>query len=412
MDAISAIPSDSSAAGRDPSEQSLALLQTPDLLKICGKYEADERCRREAVGLNVFTIVSNTYYRENFHSDIWATFLDRNKPHGGGAEYFRHFLAFLKACSPQHDDIPDADAFGDYVTEREKDRIDVGIRGEGKNQCRPKAIIIENKIYKAIDQPGQLPRYYNELSKDFDVVAVVYLSLCGDKTPDKSGWSAEDRESIDKKLICVGAFTNGKGPDLLTHWIQPCIVAAENIDAVVILRQYGKLLRYLGADIMNSPVMGEFWKFMRQGGNYGAALTVRDLVQQIPEYLASKTRDKYQGECRPFDKTWVYADTTTVFAGLKFGGATIAADLEFQETGTTILTIFDCHRWDAPEGGTCVVQELLQKAGLTAYFEEVDFSNGRRHLLTPAFTLPAQEDELHRFLSETFLPSLQKATTT
>ena len=84
MDAISPIPSDSSAAERDLCEQSRELLQTLGLLTICKNYEADERCRREAVGLNVFTIVSDTYYRENFHSDILATFLDRKKPHGGG----------------------------------------------------------------------------------------------------------------------------------------------------------------------------------------------------------------------------------------------------------------------------------------------------------------------------------------
>ena len=178
MDSISPIPSDSSAAGRDPCEQSLELLQTPGLLTICKEYEADERRRREAAGLNVFTIVSETFYRENFHSDIWATFLDRNGPHGGGTEYFRHFIAFLKACSLQPNDIPDADTFGDYVTKREKDRIDVSIRGEGKDKCRPKAIIIENKINNAVDQSKQLPRYYKELSKEFDVVAIVYLSLC------------------------------------------------------------------------------------------------------------------------------------------------------------------------------------------------------------------------------------------
>ncbi len=130
--------------------------------QVCEDYERDQQKRREGLGFNIFTIVSDRYHQENFHSDILAAFLERPQPgkesHGGGTAYFRRFIEFLKTCPDCPADLPDADAFGDYATGREKDRIDVSIRGKPINGSLPKAIIIENKINNAVDQPNQLPR--------------------------------------------------------------------------------------------------------------------------------------------------------------------------------------------------------------------------------------------------------------
>lgn len=387
-------------------ERALQLLQWADLLKVCGSYEEDQRKRRERVGLNIFTIVSERYYQENFHSDVLKAFLDRNGAHGNGSLYFGHFLGMLKTSSGGIP-IPDVEVFGAYVVERERDHIDVGIRGGNTGGPRPKAIIVENKIHDASDQPDQLPRYYKVCKdKDFDVVAVVYLSLSGNKEPDRSEWISEDRDTIDRKLICIGAFPNGQSPDLLTGWVAPCIAAAEkvkNTDAAVILRQYGELLRYLGADVMNNQVMQDFWNLMRQDEKYQDAMALRKMFDNIPSYLAQKTVEQYKTQCCPFNRMFAWppgdAPHVAVFDGLKFEGARIAADLDYAEKKAE-LSMFD------RDGHADTVQKLLKRAGLDTYF----VLGKERYWLSPAFSLPEQEDDLHRFLKERFLACLRKAT--
>lgn len=442
MDTISNESLGDASVQKERFERVKLLLETSAVRQVCEAYRDDQLKRLEGLGLNIFTIVSGRYYQENFHSDILAAFLDREKPHGGGTAYFRRFIEFLKTCPGCPADLPDADAFGEYETGREQGRIDVSIRGKAINSSRPKAIIIENKINNAVDQPNQLPRYYADLSKDFDVAAVVYLSLCGDKAPDMANWSGEDKDIKDiigNKLVRVAAFTKDKTPNLRTGtkdetpnlrtgWIKPCVADAANMDAMdamVILRQYGKLLQYLGADVMNNKVMEDFWQLMQRDDNHDVALAVRDMLEKVPAYLALETMKMYSSpECNPFKETRAWPPESprmAVFDGLKFDGASISADLEFGKATETLATtevltvkatlnIFDRDKWEKqPNDAVRIVQALLQKAGLAAQFEEFKYGSGMRHRLKQIFGLPSEEDKLHSFLKGTFLPRLKEA---
>ena len=50
-----------------------------------------------SLGFNAFALVSDTYYRENFHSDIIRAILDPHSGHGEGALFLRKFVDFISA---------------------------------------------------------------------------------------------------------------------------------------------------------------------------------------------------------------------------------------------------------------------------------------------------------------------------
>lgn len=61
------------------------------------KYEENLRKRHVDVGFNLFAIVSDLYYRENFHSDILRAVLDPAGGHGENAKYLHLFLDFIRS---------------------------------------------------------------------------------------------------------------------------------------------------------------------------------------------------------------------------------------------------------------------------------------------------------------------------
>ena len=103
---------------------------------------------------NIFNIVSNLYYRENFHSDIIKYFLDPNEKHNCGSAFLNVFIQMLNEKINQKDKYIDATCYDNAVVVREEGRIDILIKSEMSHKC----IIIENKINNAGDMQRQIPR--------------------------------------------------------------------------------------------------------------------------------------------------------------------------------------------------------------------------------------------------------------
>lgn len=134
------------------------------------------------IGFNVFTLMSDFYYRENFHSDIIAAFLNPFGEHKQGNLYLNLFVTMLGLNSKDYE-------FSEV--KREEHRIDILIR----NEKSKKAIIIENKMNNAIDMDQQIPRYYREMaSKDYDIEKIVYIPLDISKKPDTSTWEFNEKK--------------------------------------------------------------------------------------------------------------------------------------------------------------------------------------------------------------------------
>ena len=75
---------------------------------------------------NVFSLVSDLYYRENFHSDIISFFLNTKEKHGEGSAFLESFIQMLNKKGK----IIDSSNYFDAVTIREEGKIDILIKSE------------------------------------------------------------------------------------------------------------------------------------------------------------------------------------------------------------------------------------------------------------------------------------------
>ncbi len=287
-------------------------------------YDACLQKRQVNLGFNLFAIISDLYYRETFHSDILKALLDPKSPHGAGDKYLRLFLAFLK--SKENGATIDPNAYPDAEVTREEGRVDVLVKDEDSK----KAVIIENKIKDAIDQPKQLPRYlYRLKSLGFSCDAIVYLRLNREQQPDMTGWTPEEIAEIKSKLICVTAYNDAED-DLLNGWIQKCENVSRNPDAESILRQYGALIKKLGGNVMNKPIMKKFYSMMLEGENLKTAQSLKAMLDELVLYRAERILDHFKHEPRPFQTPWIYKGkegTAAVFDELLWHKSDLAVDI-------------------------------------------------------------------------------------
>lgn len=147
---------------------------------------------------NIILSSSDYYYRENFHSDIICSIFNQK-------EYFiEFFIDFINSFNPEL--RIDSSNYTNGYASRETHRIDVLIADESSKHC----IIIENKINDAGDMRRQLPRYFEIKQKEgFIVDAIVYLSLDGVKSIDKSSWLPDDYK-IDNLIVEIAASSKNQ----------------------------------------------------------------------------------------------------------------------------------------------------------------------------------------------------------
>lgn len=258
-------------------------------------YQTNLKKQAVDIGLNLFVLISDIYHRENFHSDILKVLLDPTSPHKEGDKYLRLFLEFVTFKMPGLD-IDPADYIGAAVL-REQGRIDLLILG---GKPRNKAIIIENKMNGAPDRPQQLPRYLQYVKdKGGDCQAIVYLRLNRLQHPDTTGWTEAQQTEIKEKLLCVTAYSD-LPDDLLNGWLYRCEKASEHIDALLILRQYGTLLRKLGGNVMNKPLMEKFYSLMLSEENYQAARSLHAMLDDLILYRVETLIARFQNDLAPF----------------------------------------------------------------------------------------------------------------
>lgn len=107
--------------------------------------------------LNIFSLITSQYHKENLNSDVIAGLLDTNSNPKDGKKLMESFLDCInKSISNNKIIIPKIDKkdFNNYEIKREENRIDILI----KNKSTSSAIIIENKINNASDMDNQIPR--------------------------------------------------------------------------------------------------------------------------------------------------------------------------------------------------------------------------------------------------------------
>ena len=208
-------------------------------------------------GFNIFEVISDQYQKENLHSNILKTILDPQTKEIGNIVFLNKFVDLLNKKADLN--ILHFSENDDIQIEREKRNIDLLIHYNKNNEKR--AIIIENKINDAEDQPDQLPRHAKYvIDERMKIEAVVYLTKTRDKKPpNKTAYSEEYRgfyqEEVLKgnKEIHISVIDQNK-IDLSHFFLDACIKETQEKTTEVFLEQYNNLLKHLGGREMTKEL--------------------------------------------------------------------------------------------------------------------------------------------------------------
>lgn len=211
---------------------------------------------------NIFELISDQYYKENFHSDIIAKLLEN--------EIVReNFLKFIGVESEE---------YSNCEVNREENKIDILIKSE-KN-----CIIIENKLNWACDMHEQLSRYYNECknNKDLKVDKVVYLSPNSAKKPEEH--SIKD---IPEELIKTIYGYDGENEDFYTMVLEKSLEEMNNKEPkpekewLLLLQHYKKILKQKGVTKMDKLTKEFYEKILEDDKEYEKIKAIADMYNNL-----------------------------------------------------------------------------------------------------------------------------------
>lgn len=242
-----------------------------ELKEIRNKYNIGRN-----IGFNIFTSISDTYYKENFHSDVLRLILDPSTESIGNRQFIPEFLKILNTIKDEVKILP----FSEQVkVVREEGRIDLLIQDETH------AIIIENKINDAIDQKDQLARYFRYVKEDkkLDVLAIVYLPLAPEKQPQlgHSEEYAEYKDDIQKKLVCLPAIDGRSKVDYAHGFLDRCAELSTDQTAKVYITHYSQLVKHLGGQVMMTETEKQIIREIYSSED--SVNTVKDIVEIWPK---------------------------------------------------------------------------------------------------------------------------------
>jgi hypothetical protein len=228
---------------------------------------------------NFFSSIMS-YKLERFHSELLRMIIDPRTEYIGNDDFLKIFLDTIKVDNLFQKEI--------FVKTEEGNNdygfIDIIIYDNDY------AIIIENKINGAIDQPNQLARYYyyveNVMKKE--VIAIVYIPCFGEfYEPDFTNYSDVNLmyiKKIKEKLVILS--TN----DILNIFLKTCFKKSNNDAQSFIISHYSNLLEnILGGKIMNieKGVLGELLvNLFSKKGNIDQVRTIAEIWNRRQEILS------------------------------------------------------------------------------------------------------------------------------
>lgn len=352
-----------------------------ELLGICIDYNKSKREKFD-IGYNIFKLSSDLYYRENFHSDIIKSLLDPNEKHNEKTKYLFSFINLLN-ISNINTNINKFD-FDNAIVEREKNNIDILIRDENTK----KAIIIENKINNAVDQKRQLPKYYNLIKTHYKIEAIVYLTLDKSKSPEKNDWSKEEILQINPILKIIPSYDK-TGINLFKDWIIPSIIESNNSESLFILRQYGNLIKFLNINSMDTISLKKFHETLLENDNLETSISIKNMLNDLPEYLAIRIEDKYKNNCYPFRNIWRHQRSDTVFEAFELESLYFKMDIWCSENG------YDVFFWNSKD----TEYDIKQKLNRITSLSDFEYKQGEKNNIYKRFGF-YEEQKLLNFIDK------------
>ncbi len=383
----------------------------------------EHKTKKIDYGFNIFEIVTDLYYREKFHSDLIAAFLNPFEKHYEGNLFLNIFIEYINQIKPKLSinslEFKNSEVITEFFIKSEgyyekeennateKGYIDILI----KSVSHKKVIIIENKINNAPDQKNQLPKYAKYfLDNEYQIEAIIYLNLNHRKKPDTTTWT-KDKEIlkiIDDKLRIVEAYNETNNNDLLKNWLVPCQLKAKNFDAIAILKQYSKLIQKLGFQNMNQLIMDKFYPNIQNKEKYETALAIRNMLNDLPKYTRRRIEQNYESNYKPFEKIWLYEakdGNAVVFEGSIYNTSKSRLVLHINVPSDLKVDLEFFERLNIENNREiATTKEVLKQINLLDSFT---LTGDNRFKYNTVFNLPYEENELYEIVNS-FLEKLRK----
>jgi len=180
-----------------------------------------EEVRNLRDNLNDTNLLDTVYVNENTHSRILKMILSYSE--NGQYPFYESFLKIDKVARI----LPDDFQGGKPHFFNERDRIDLLI--EGKNY----AIIIENKVYGAVDQDRQLERYLDVcMGRGMapEKLYALYLTKDGSKKVAEGSLTAKAMEILGVSSETQGRFAEINFKEDILRWLRESILLCEGKD--------------------------------------------------------------------------------------------------------------------------------------------------------------------------------------
>lgn len=349
----------------------------------------DVQNEKQLNSFNLFTVSSYNTYLENFHSDIIAILLNPDERHKQKNLYLSIFLDYLIS---QKVDLKKDDYILCEIT-REKGRIDIWI----KDNTSKKAIIVENKINNAGDQENQLENYFNYVKiAGFEIDAIVYLTLKGEKNAPKT-----NNSELNRKIINISAFTNSKN-DLVTGWLAKCYEKSNDEDNRSFIFQYIKLIKHLSNAGMSKDIKDDFYSVINKEGGFEKSLAIAELVNKLEEYRADLFFSRVNNDYLPFKKIFRWRPNHWLFENFNDQGIIFKLDVHFHSDGSARIDFWNPNQTED-------IQKLntstkLNSIGLLEDFEYGGFGGGMYKLfsLNKYLNIETIDNELYFYVNKLF----------
>lgn len=212
---------------------------------------------------NIFSIISNNYHYEKYHSNVLFFLLSEESI----------FKSFLKLLGLQDKIYDNYKVYLEYSVvnkiednQEKKGYIDLLILDDNLDDNSKRAIIIENKINNAEDQENQLDRYYEAINeKKYEIDAIIYLSLDGKKELPKVKFNKDLIRQIAASSkdneISIHRFLKDFANDLLEN--KEFKDDKRIKDLYSFINQYIKLLNHLKGRTMDNSTKQEFYDIIK-----------------------------------------------------------------------------------------------------------------------------------------------------
>ena len=287
---------------------------------------------------SIFNEISDLYYRECYHSDIIAFYL-KNKIAR------REFINHLNKLLPQNKSEEIVyDDYSDCEIKRESDRIDIVIY----NNCKTRAIIVENKSNDAKDQWCQVHRYFKKLwSRGIEVDCLYYLNKNSNKPPDLTGLSDNDRNKIENKIV-VGQLVGHNS--FVNSVINHVLMNTNDIRLNALSQEIKELFNSVVYGEVNMENMDEFVKELQVGENHEKLKKIIKAYNDMPSHLAHRYKQLCEKSfnpevCKLHFKIW--KNQCLVIDNIKINNKIFAIDLWFNKENVDIsLTVRNGNKQD------------------------------------------------------------------